>query len=179
MYSMKALSLTALFSAIVLFSVSCSEKDNASPAPAVVPNVFTYDSAKYTIDKGYFVIQHDNAKDVDYGVIRLSSRSLAELGAGTNEITHMLDINYTSTTIVPGTYTFKDTATTGYNNNSNFFGSTVILNLFTDKTLGLNAISPSTVTITKEGANYRIVYDLTVRDNKKVTGTFVGAITIE
>lgn len=176
---MKALSLTALFAAMVLFTVSCSEKDNTTPTPAVVPNVFTYDSASYTIDKGYFVIQHDDAKNIDYGVIRLSSRSLAELSTGSPAITHMLDINYRPTTIVPGTYTFKDTADAGYNNSNNFFGSTVIFNLFTDKTLGLHAMAPSTVTITKEGTSYKIVYDLTVRDNKKVTGTFVGTLTTE
>lgn len=176
---MKTLQLTALFFAFILLSASCSDKDKVAATPAVVPNVFTYDSATYTIDKGYFSIEHDDNKDVDFGVISLSSRSLSELANGSTAITHMLDIKYTSTQIVPGTYTYKDSANAGYNNSSNFFYGTAIFNLFTSNTIGLQTISPSTVVVSKEGSNYRITYDLTVRDNKKVTGTFVGALTVQ
>ncbi|BAV05468.1 hypothetical protein FLA_1475 [Filimonas lacunae] len=165
--------------ATLLSLSSCSNKKKDAVTPAVTPNVFTYDSTSYTIDKGYFVIQHDETKDIDYGVIRLSSRNLSELAGGSTAITHMLDIQYTPTTIVTGTFTFKDTADASFNKSSNFFGSSAIFNLFTENTIGLNALAPSTVTISKEGENYKIVYDLTVRENKKVTGTFVGALITE
>lgn len=171
---MKALKLTALFAFAAFAFVSCSKKDDApAPAPASTGSM-TYEGTSFQMDKGYFYTEYDTSLKGNIAAAVLSSMDLTN---DKDTIGHLIEFDFVNTALVARKYTYQDPTTGTYDYDNNFFQGTVYMNLGKkNEAVGYRVKSPSSFTVTKNGDNYKIDYDLTLSNGKAAKGTFSGAV---
>jgi hypothetical protein len=91
-------------------------------------------------------------------------------------------VGFNNEAVTAGTYTFKDDGAADYDPGKNFsYANAAIGLIFTDgqpdtsEATLFNEITAGTVTITKDGSNYTITYDLDF-NGKKITGKYSGSV---
>jgi hypothetical protein len=154
--------LALLFSLAVSFTACKKDKDEASN--------FTYNGKSYT------TIYAQNEPDGGYSNFLLLSGDISS-SAFTGKLSGV-NLLFDNTAVTEGTYTYKDDNADDYDAKKNFFDASVFVDMsFPDLDGGemLDNITAGTVTITKSGSSFTIVYELNF-DGKIVSGRYSGAV---
>lgn len=168
---MKALKLTALFALATFAIVSCSKKDDA-PAGPTYAGTATYEGKSYRTDSAYFLPDYDSTNQMDVGYFFISSNiaSYFYTNGGTG---NTIVLEYLQNTIVPGSYTFKNSGSVSL---QNFVYGDALFDSNTDNEVYSKATAGTFTLAKADGTKYKIDYDLTLANGKKVTGTYTGVI---
>jgi len=172
---MKALKLTALFAFAAMVFVSCSKKDDA-PAQATGTGSLTYEGKSYQLDKGFFASELVDTANGIYGCYYAIS-SLDLNTADSNAVGHVVTFNHFASKkgVIEGTFTYMDLSNDDFDF-VNFYQGLVGLNLNATGSTALRAGNGSTFTVAKSGDGYKIDYDITATNGKKVKGSYTGAL---
>jgi hypothetical protein len=161
-------SLGFLLALTVTFS-ACSKNKDESETPA--GNYVKYNGNSYVLH--YAQNDSEGSSYSNFLLISLDVKSGQTSGKASG-----VNIVFDNLTTTPGTYTYKDDSDPSYDKTKNFFDAIAFFNMdFPNQTGGtvLEDITSGTVTVTREGSNYTVAYELNF-DGAVVTGKYTGAV---
>jgi hypothetical protein len=163
-----------LYFLLVVLAVmsACKKDENTTPK-----NNITYDGKTYELAKGYL----ENYGYVDDGLYNFDMTlvsdglTLTENGdaSGVGNIIYFEMLSPSPTELSAGTYTFSVNFNTAYTFATGFVGLDFDIANFTGTFLNLVG---GTVTVAKDGGNYKITFNGVQASAKAVTGSYEGTL---
>lgn len=156
------LSFLVLLMPLAVTFTSC-KKDKDEPS-----NYFTYEGKTY---------QTTIAQNASEGDITSTTFASATPGQTSGKVS-MINIMFWTTSLQPGTYSYKDFTDETFDAAKHFAGAFALIDVeYSNQGSGttLESITAGTVTIAKDGTNYNVTYELNF-DGKSVSGKYSGAI---
>lgn len=157
-------SLALLMSLFLLFSACKKDKDD-------VKGSFTYDGQTYTTN--YAI---NSTFDGSYSDMVLLSVDYNPNFVGK---ANGVGITFDNTKVTPGTYSYKSDMDPDFDPAKHFFDGYAFINVnIPDEDSGtwVEDITSGTATVSVSGSNMTITYELYFAGNKKVTGSYSGAV---
>jgi uncharacterized protein YxeA len=161
------LSLALLVGVAVTFTNCKKDKDDQT-------NYFTHDGKTYQTNYA------QNTNDAGYSNFAVAS---ADYSSSTySGKINVVAVDFKNEAVTAGTYTFKDESAADFDASKNFSDANAVIDLIfkdgqpdTSEATLFENITAGMATITKEGSNVTITYDLDF-NGKKITGKYSGSV---